>query len=362
MPVYGVGHEEGIHYYAMQYIPGQPLDAVLKELRRLRRRHHEPAGKTVGTRAGRVDERPSAADLAISLCDDQFAPDPAGSHGPSEPRLAATTVAVPARPADAIAPTAVAVATPDRPSSPGSDVLSSSVNLTGTGRRYARAVARIGIQVAEALEYAAEQGVIHRDVKPSNILLDLAGNAWVTDFGLAKVVGQEDLTHTGDLVGTLRYMAPERFRGQADGRGDVYALGLTLYELLALRPAFDESDRARLIERILHDSPSPPRQLDRHIPRDLETIVLKAMAREPAERVCDGQCTGGGPDAVPGGPADRGPADDHHRMGSPLVQAEPDCRRFAGVDPVFVGRRNDRLDGRGLPVPGPGAFGGPGEE
>ena len=101
----------------------------------------------------------------------------------------------------------------------------------------------------------AEQGIIHRDIKPSNILLDVYGTAWVTDFGLAKVLGQEGLTQTGDLVGTLRYMPPERFRGQADRRGDVYALGLTLYELLALEPAFDESDRAQLIRRVTDEGP-----------------------------------------------------------------------------------------------------------
>jgi hypothetical protein len=165
-----------------------------------------------------------------------------------------------------------------------SEVVSSSGDLTGSGRRYACVVARIGVQVAEALEDAAEQGIIHRDVKPSNILLDLHGTAWVTDFGLAKVAGQEDLTHTGDLVGTLRYMAPERFRGEADRRSDVYALGLTLYELLALQPAYDESDRARLIHQITDRDPPRLPKRDASIPRDLATIVHKAMAREPAER------------------------------------------------------------------------------
>jgi tetratricopeptide (TPR) repeat protein len=101
---------------------------------------------------------------------------------------------------------------------------------------------------------------------------------------LAKVAGQEDLTHSGDLVGTLRYMAPERFRGQADGRGDVYALGLTLYELLALRPAYDESDRGRLVRQVAEEDPPRLTRLDPTIPRDLATVVHMAMAREPAER------------------------------------------------------------------------------
>src|SRR5205823_8643144 len=109
--------------------------------------------------------------------------------------------------------------------------------LSESGRAYWQSVARIGIQVAEALAYAHGQGLLHRDIKPSNLLLDTQGVVWVTDFGLAKAADSEDLTHTGDVVGTLRYMAPERFQGRADPRSDVYALGLTLYELLTLRPA-----------------------------------------------------------------------------------------------------------------------------
>jgi serine/threonine protein kinase len=93
-------------------------------------------------------------------------------------------------------------------------------------------VARVGLQVAEALAYAHGQGVLHRDIKPSNLLLDAQGKVWVTDFGLAKTDAHEDLTHTGDIIGTLRYMAPERFQGQSDPRSDVYGLGITLYELL----------------------------------------------------------------------------------------------------------------------------------
>src|SRR5262249_56910781 len=84
-------------------------------------------------------------------------------------------------------------------------------------------------------------------------LLDGRGTVWVADFGLAKAADSDDLTHTGDIVGTVRYMAPERFEGRCDARSDVYALGLTLYELLALRPAFDRADRAQLIRQVTHD-------------------------------------------------------------------------------------------------------------
>jgi WD40 repeat protein len=145
-------------------------------------------------------------------------------------------------------------------------------------------VGRIGVQVADALQYAHNQGILHRDIKPSNLLLDGRGTVWVTDFGLAKADDQQNLTHTGDILGTLRYMPPEAFEGRFDARGDVYALGLTLYELLALRPAFDDKDRNRLVKRVMHESPEGLGQVNREIPRDLTTIVHKAIAREPARR------------------------------------------------------------------------------
>ncbi len=149
---------------------------------------------------------------------------------------------------------------------------------------YSRSVARVGVQVAEALAYSHQQGVLHRDIKPANLLLDTQGTVWVSDFGLVKEQGSDDLTTQGDFVGTLRYMAPERFLGRSDPRSDVYALGLTLYEMLTLRAAFAASDRARLVERVQREDPPRPRKLDPHIPRDLETIVLKAIAKEPGRR------------------------------------------------------------------------------
>ena len=106
----------------------------------------------------------------------------------------------------------------------------------------------------------------------------------MTDFGLAKLVEGDELSQSHDLVGTLRFMAPERFRGVTDPLGDVYSLGATLYELLTLKPAFAERDQARLIDQIAHESPVPLRQHDHRIPRDLETLVLKALAKEPKDR------------------------------------------------------------------------------
>ena len=145
-------------------------------------------------------------------------------------------------------------------------------------------MARIGVQAAEALHYAHAQGTLHRDIKPSNLLLDLQGTVWITDFGLAKAADEADLTRTGDILGTLRYMAPERFRGVSDPRGDVYGLGMTLYELLTFEPAFAEADRERLIHQVTQSEPTRPSRLNPEVPRDLETICLKAIDREPTHR------------------------------------------------------------------------------
>ncbi len=173
--------------------------------------------------------------------------------------------------------------TVEAPSGGGAD--SSSGSFAGQPEAvYFREIARLGAQVADALEYAHRQGVIHRDIKPPNLLLDTRGNVWVTDFGLAKVVEGDDLSQSHDLVGTLRFMAPERFRGVTSPLGDVYSLGAALYELLTLQPAFAQRDQARLVDQVTREPPAPLRQHDRRIPRDLETIVLKALAKDPKNR------------------------------------------------------------------------------
>jgi serine/threonine protein kinase len=147
-----------------------------------------------------------------------------------------------------------------------------------------RKAARLGVQAADALDYAHKHGTLHRDVKPANILLDAQGTVWLTDFGLAKLVEQNNLTSTGDLVGTLQYLAPESLHGQCDARSDVYSLGLTLYELLTRMPPFAETNAARLLQQVSLHEPIRPRKLDPALPLDLETILLKAIAREPARR------------------------------------------------------------------------------
>jgi eukaryotic-like serine/threonine-protein kinase len=167
-----------------------------------------------------------------------------------------------------------------------------STELSARGPAYYRTVAQLGVQVAEALEHAHQVGIVHRDIKPANLLLDAAGHVWVADFGLARGRGEQGLTLTGDVVGTLRYMSPEQAlakRGLVDHRSDIYSLGITLYELLTLTPAYPGADRQELLRQIAERDPPPPRRLAAAVPKTLETIVLKAMAREPPGRYTTAQ-------------------------------------------------------------------------
>ena len=157
---------------------------------------------------------------------------------------------------------------------------------------YFRRAAHLGAEAATALDHAHQLGVVHRDVKPANVLLDRQGNLWITDFGVALLQSNGGLTMTGELVGTLRYMSPEQAgaqRGLVDHRTDVYSLGMTLYELLTLSPAFEGADPRRLLEQIASEEPRPLRSVDRDIPVELEIIVLKAIAKNPAERYSTAQ-------------------------------------------------------------------------
>jgi serine/threonine protein kinase/Flp pilus assembly protein TadD len=225
VPVYFVGSERGVPFYAMQFIDGQPLSAVIARLR-----------------------CPQA---------DPGAPgDPTAPHVPAE-----------------------------EPNTAPVGLLSTERGPAGP--EYHRAVARLGVQAAEALECAHQLGVVHRDIKPANLLLDGHGHLWVTDFGLARVQSEASLTATGDLVGTLRYMSPEQTLTHPvaiDHRTDIYSLGATLYELLTLRPAFPGTNRQELLRQVAFEEPLPPRRLDRTIPAELETIIGKAMQKFPADR------------------------------------------------------------------------------
>jgi serine/threonine protein kinase/WD40 repeat protein/uncharacterized protein HemY len=162
-----------------------------------------------------------------------------------------------------------------------------STERTTNRPAYCRAVARLGAQVALALDYAHGQGILHRDIKPGNLLLDDRGNVWVTDFGLARVENEANLTLTGDVLGTLRYMSPEQAharRGLVDQRTDIYSLGATLYELLTLEPVFSTAERGELLRQIALDDPRPLRQIDRSIPVEIETIVMKSLEKDPGDR------------------------------------------------------------------------------
>ena len=235
VPVYAVGCERGTHYYAMQLIEGRNLAEVIGQLQsRQPRTKHDTRG-------------------------------PDGALPPTGPEL----------PAPAAASTVLAPAAelPTRPA-------------TRTALFY-RTAAQLAAQAADALEHAHQFDVIHRDVKPANLIVDERGNLWVTDFGLAQFHTSQGLTRTGDLMGTLRYMSPEQAAGRhalLDARTDVYSLGATLYELLTLRPMFDGADTQQLLRQILHDEPRRPRAVDRSVPPELETIVLKAVGKNPADR------------------------------------------------------------------------------
>jgi serine/threonine protein kinase/WD40 repeat protein/tetratricopeptide (TPR) repeat protein len=358
VPVFDYGEQDGVYYYAMQYIVGVGLERVLDDVRRLRAAagsstpagtgaagEGAPTGAAADTLAvvshglltGRFAAGPTAAVVVGSDSPGTIALEPytpnagagaratAGVHatgaGGAVGRIANPShniqgagaaegaggavgrIANPshniqgASAADAPGARPFADDDPDRspsadhaprdvpaPPSSGGDLSSSSSFAGQSESVYFREVARLGAQVADALDHAHRQGVIHRDIKPSNLLLDAQGNVWVTDFGLAKLVEGDELTQSRDLVGTLRFMAPERFRGVTDRRGDIYALAATLYELLTLQPTFGEHDQGRLIDQITHESPKPLRQHDRRIPRDLETVVQKALAKDPKDR------------------------------------------------------------------------------
>jgi tetratricopeptide (TPR) repeat protein len=268
VPVYATGCERGVHYYAMQYIEGQTLASLIKELRRLAESEKagsapapaDPTGPWVPPREHSVDLYPTLPPVST----------PRGSEPPA------------------------ASAFPGRPSlEPDTGgLVAFSTERSNKSPAFFQTVARLGIQAAEALEHAHQMGVVHRDIKPANLLMDSRGNLWVTDFGLAQFQTDAGLTMTGDLLGTIRYMSPEQAlakRVLVDHRTDVYSLGVTLYELLALEPAFNGRDRQEVLRQIAFEEPRPPRRLNSSIPAELETIVLKAIEKNPAERYATAQ-------------------------------------------------------------------------
>ncbi|HVU86016.1 MAG TPA: protein kinase [Pirellulales bacterium] len=263
VPVYAVGCERGVHFYAMQLIEGETLGSLIlgmaREARGLQRGAHRSAGSPT-------------EDWVI------VKGEPAANPGGKRAAVSAD------------------LATPHH------DTLRAGETAPLTGLRSAeqktkrlafyQTAARLGVQAAEALEHAHQMGVIHRDVKPGNLLLDARGKLWITDFGLAQFQAEGGLTLTGNLPGTIRYMSPEQATGKRvllDHRTDIYSLGITLYELLTLEPAFDDSDGRVLLRQIAIAEPRTPRAVDPNIPLDLETILLKATAKLPVERYATAQ-------------------------------------------------------------------------
>jgi serine/threonine protein kinase/Flp pilus assembly protein TadD len=257
VPVYWVGSERGVHFYAMQFIDGQSLAALIRDLRQWAGKKAEP-NEPPGT------GQPLAQELA------------SGGWEPA-PRLAGAAAA-PYRNRSA----------PSQDSTPATaPAAARSTERSTRSRAYFRTVANLGVQAAEALDHAHQVGVVHRDVKPANLMVDGRGHLWLTDFGLAHFQTDAALTMTGDLLGTLRYMSPEQAlakRVLIDHRSDLHSLGATLYELLTLEPAFGGNDRQEVLRRIAFEDPRPPRRINPAVPAELGTIVLKAMEKDPAQR------------------------------------------------------------------------------
>jgi len=157
-------------------------------------------------------------------------------------------------------------------------------------RRHFINTALLGAQAADGLYHAHNEGIIHRDIKPSNLLVDKADNLWITDFGLAKTGSQATITISGDVVGTARYMSPEQARGDRsiiNAKTDIYSLGITLYELSVLTPAFDSESRDGMLNKIILTEPTPLRKVNSDVPRDLETIISKCIEKDPDQRYED---------------------------------------------------------------------------
>jgi len=245
VPVFGSGHERGVYYYAMRLIRGRTAAQWIAEVRN--QQSGVPRPQPGSNEEPEVGRQPALSERQ----------EPAPASSP-EASLGTVTLG-------------------------GSTTAGSRPG----GRDHYRRVAEIGVQVACALHHAHVRGIVHRDIKPSNLLLDETGHVWVTDFGLAAIESAPQLTMTGDLVGTLRYMSPEQASSERevlDHRTDIYSLGCTLYELLVLAPAFGERQHAALLKQVLCHEPAPLRAVDPNVPIQLEAILAKAMAKKPSNR------------------------------------------------------------------------------
>lgn len=253
--VYTVGEERGVHYYAMQLIRGNSLAQVIEALRQVRDQGDELTGQSHSeiASASQIDNDSSSVNAEETL--DQSAGNPGVDP---QPQCTETVAHV-----------------------------EDSTIPHGTRREYFCSVAALGIQAAEALQHAHDQGIVHRDIKPANLLLDTSSNLFVTDFGLARMEVDAGVTMTGEMVGTLRYMAPEQALAKGvvvDHRADIYSLAVTFYELLSLTPAYPTDDRQQLLQQIAFEEPERLRRVDPNVPAELEVIVQKAMSKDIQER------------------------------------------------------------------------------
>lgn len=242
VPVYEFGEHNGMCFYVMPLVQGIGLDRVIRMLR------EEQSVSVAQLRSA----------FAAGLSAESITPSPASDH---------------------------AVARSD--SAAGGD--QSDARVSDGDRRVLRRdawqqFARIGIQVADALHYAHQQGILHRDIKPGNLLVDDKGSVWITDFGLALDKDAAALTDSPQLAGTLRYMAPEQFEGRIDERSDIYSLGATLYELCTLQPAFVGESRQTVMWNIQMSRRQSLKAINPKVPSQLESVILRAMARNPKDR------------------------------------------------------------------------------
>ncbi len=292
VPVYGVGEDKGLQFYAMQFIEGVPLNRLIRAWRDAEGGHGtntNPPLSTPGSLSlvGAVREILNAelattkahpgeletATLADAADDSSTYPSPLMQVNLQD-RSVGTGV-----------PRVVVQSQTDRPTLSSEADQPLTPPLPREHRAFWNEIVRLVIDVAQGLEHAHHLGILHRDVKPANLLLDLTGAIWVTDFGLAKMETQDQtITRSGEFIGTLRYVSPEQLHGKADARSDVYSLGLTLYELLTLQPAFTDEPLGQIMQRRTRELPNKPRAINPAIPRDLETITLKACATDPAHR------------------------------------------------------------------------------
>ncbi len=275
VPIFNVGCDGGIHYYTMQFVEGRSLAAIVHELRSSDDAHADVKLHSLSVSSVETEEAPPTPRESQG---GGPAPSFAYVPGAREPIADSHCDTVSEREAG--------------PADGGFFLAPTTVGPVHQDRAFCCNVARLGADAADALDHAHGLGILHRDIKPANLLIDRHGAVWITDFGLARVHSDLSLTGTGDVVGTLRYMSPEQAlaqRGVVDQRTDVYALGVTLYELLTLRPAFDGRDHQELLRQIALEEPTRPRRLNPAIPRDLETIVLKAMAKDLSGRYATAQ-------------------------------------------------------------------------